>query len=576
MEKSNGKDKCPLCHRTMPVVQLDNHVNSHLDAEEIERDRAYAQKIASTRDEPMPKPKLKTRISKTDKCQYSVKCDRGCNQVVPIQEWESHCLQHKLALQETSGNEECMSKRPRSISYGEGEQWKSNKITSKSLEENVRYLMSCQMKEKTTVPVREGLMHLLEKCLEADHRKGSSTIALSGWMEHYESRHREDLGWGCGWRNIQMLASYLLVADQDARDVLFGGCGFVPDILSLQRWVEVAWSKGFDSPGADYFNWEIGGTQKWIGTTECAALLRSFGLRARIVDFQSFGSGNVESSRGEEQDSSAEPTRSSTMSWKTPDSGSSSEVQSSSTSRSRSTSRSTSRSRLSSPVNNEDLECTGCGEYPIQGMRYRHSDIVHSDLCVVCMEKLRNSSNQHDQDVAKKYEGVDSEPASSSRNRNDADASRHQHIVDWVWNYFMERSNKATSATSAFDRLRQPIVFSKRSPLYFQHRGHSRTIVGIEKRWRPGVSEEVYLIVLDPSQKTGDVIRALRDKSGWQRLLKRGIQTLKHAEYQICYVDPGLATGEEYEDLKVATQVCMKEISKMWSSFCNTEVRYAL
>jgi hypothetical protein len=69
------------------------------------------------------------------------------------------------------------------------------------------------------------------------------------------------------------------------------------------------------------------------------------------------------------------------------------------------------------------------------------------------------------------------------------------------------------------------------------------------------VSEEVYLIVLDPSQKTGDVIRALRDKSGWQRLLKRGLQTLMHAEYQICYVDPGLATGEEYEDLKVLSSV---------------------
>ena len=29
----------------------------------------------------------------------------------------------------------------------------------------------------------------------------------------------------------------------------------------------------------------VQGTRKWVGTTEAAALLRSFGLRARIVDF---------------------------------------------------------------------------------------------------------------------------------------------------------------------------------------------------------------------------------------------------------------------------------------------------
>lgn len=121
----------------------------------------------------------------------------------------------------------------------------------------------------------------------------------------------------------------------------------------------------------------------------------------------------------------------------------------------------------------------------------------------------------------------------------------------------MERQNRTTAAAAtAFDRLRQPIVLSKRSPLYFQHRGHSRTIVGIEKRRRPGGGhEDMYLLVLDPSQKTGDIVRTLREKSGWQRLLKRGLQTLKHAEYQLCYVDPGLATGEEYESLKVLSSV---------------------
>lgn len=50
--------------------------------------------------------------------------------------------------------------------------------------------------------VREGFMYLLEKCLEVDYRKGFFMIVLFGWMEYYESWYREDLGWGCGWRNI--------------------------------------------------------------------------------------------------------------------------------------------------------------------------------------------------------------------------------------------------------------------------------------------------------------------------------------------------------------------------------------
>lgn len=566
-EPPRKKDKCPLCNRSVSLVHLDSHVNSHLDEEEIAQDRAYAQRIASSSSGEKP-PEIRGKRDSA-KSRYSVTCDRGCNQEVPVHEWESHCLQHKLALEEVAGNNTRalfdkgagLSKRARGLSYGEGEWGKMSKmLRNRPLEENVRSLMAGQTRETTTVPVREGLMHLLQRCLEADQKAGFSTIALSGWVEHYESRHREDLGWGCGWRNIQMLASHLLMTDQDARDVLFGGCGFVPDILSLQQWVEVAWRKGFDAPGADYFNWEIVGTHKWIGTTECAALLRSFGMRARIVDFQSFGPGKVESSRGEEQDVNAQPMRSSLTSWKSSTAGNNSSScsgsQSRSHSRSRSTSRSGSLSRHQSPVGSDPdaYECTGCGEFPIQGVRYRHSDLRNADLCVSCMEKMRNSSNKHDRDIAEGYEGVDC--ADSCSTNASSEASRHQHIVDWVWNYFMERQNRTSStAVTAFDRLRQPIVLSKRSPLYFQHRGHSRTIVGIEKRRRPGVSEEVYLLVLDPSQKTGDIVRTLREKSGWQRLLKRGLQTLKHAEYQLCYVDPGLATGEEYESLKVLSSV---------------------
>lgn len=133
--------------------------------------------------------------------------------------------------------------------------------------------------------VEGGVMALLWKCLESEGGKSCSII--SGHVDHFQSIYLEDSGWGCGWRNIQMLSSHLLMQRQEAREVMFGGSGFVPDIPSLQRWLEIAWERGFDIPGSDSFNHKVYGSSKWIGTTECATLLRSFGLRARIVDFGS-------------------------------------------------------------------------------------------------------------------------------------------------------------------------------------------------------------------------------------------------------------------------------------------------
>lgn len=133
-----------------------------------------------------------------------------------------------------------------------------------------------------------GFMTLLKDCLEWESRKSTSTTTsiLSGYVDHFQSVAFEDVGWGCGWRNIQMLASHLLVQrQQETTQVLFGGLGLVPDIPSLQSWLEIAWDKGFDAIGSSHFHHKIYGKRTWIGTTECAALFRSFGLRARIVDF---------------------------------------------------------------------------------------------------------------------------------------------------------------------------------------------------------------------------------------------------------------------------------------------------
>lgn len=158
----------------------------------------------------------------------------------------------------------------------------SNCYGEMSIDEKVLHLVSLQIRS-TFYRVEDDLMTLLRNCLESE--QGNSTSILSGSVIHFHSIESEDVGWGCGWRNIQILSSHLLMQRPEARQVLFCGAGFVPNIPSLQRWLEIAWERDFDTAGSQHFNHKIYGLTSWIGATECAALFRSFGLRARIVDF---------------------------------------------------------------------------------------------------------------------------------------------------------------------------------------------------------------------------------------------------------------------------------------------------
>jgi hypothetical protein len=96
-------------------------------------------------------------------------------------------------------------------------------------------------------------------------------IIFQGFSNHFP-------GWGCGYRNIQMLTSYL-IRFLEYKKILFGGTGYVPSIPVIQEYIEKAWSKGFDLQGASQLGNSLQNSKKMIGTTECAALLRSFGVK---------------------------------------------------------------------------------------------------------------------------------------------------------------------------------------------------------------------------------------------------------------------------------------------------------
>ncbi|CAH8317391.1 unnamed protein product [Eruca vesicaria subsp. sativa] len=390
---------CPVCNLTLPLPQIQSHVNSHFDYED----------------------EIDPQIA------------------------NDHYLALQLASEPSSSSSSTLNETPFHNPLV--------KIIPFHQNDTVASLLRSQTKSPFYRVGNNGLIHLLKTCLDSKSKPlESNTSLLSSYTDHYQST-KEDKGWGCGWRNIQMQCSHLLSRDNDFKRVLFGGSNFVPDIPSLQRWLELAWKSGFDVSGGLHFDNKVYGCKKWIGTTECAALLRSFGVRARVVDFA--------------------PKESRSMYLSVPGS-------------------------VGAPK--------------------------------------RRGYGPMDRYVVKKGEsGKEKSGCSSSR------IGKGAVLMDWVWNYFSDNRLNVSSG----------VHLTNKGPLYFQHEGHSRTIVGIQRRLQGTTFTPQYnLLILDPADFTRGIEKALVDKRGWEGYLKRGAHTLTCPEYQILYVDNGIAVGEELEQLK--------------------------
>lgn len=125
-------------------------------------------------------------------------------------------------------------------------------------------------------------------CLRTNYSSGISgirTFQLCLETDHFASGVA-DAGWGCGYRNTQMILSSLL-RSSTYRDLVTNGIGGheLPSIPKIQSMIEDAWQKGFDAQGAEQLGNKLHNTSKWIGATEIAVLLRSLRIRAQLVDF---------------------------------------------------------------------------------------------------------------------------------------------------------------------------------------------------------------------------------------------------------------------------------------------------
>lgn len=107
----------------------------------------------------------------------------------------------------------------------------------------------------------DHLIPVLAKLCEED-KSVQRAFLCSPKVRHICKMSRE--GGFCGYRNIQMLVSYIKQSQSPGHEHFSDG---VPPILDLQDRIEQAWDMGFNSTGRTETG-GIRGTRKFIGTPE--------------------------------------------------------------------------------------------------------------------------------------------------------------------------------------------------------------------------------------------------------------------------------------------------------------------
>ncbi|RUS86366.1 hypothetical protein EGW08_005884 [Elysia chlorotica] len=129
----------------------------------------------------------------------------------------------------------------------------------------------------------DGVIEQLGRLYRQQARPGQQ-VYLCSPTSHFSGSHG-DKGWGCGYRNFQMMLSCLAHQSQYADKIFKNGRPLIPSVPKVQQMIESAWGKGFDPDGCRQLRGCLVNTQKWIGATEIVATLASLGVRCRLADF---------------------------------------------------------------------------------------------------------------------------------------------------------------------------------------------------------------------------------------------------------------------------------------------------
>lgn len=129
------------------------------------------------------------------------------------------------------------------------------------------------------------MIHILAKASEQD--PSIQTTYLCDPSTQYITKTKSE-GSLCGYRNIQMMISYI-IGRNDRNELAEVFSAGIPSILQIQDLIENAWDKGINSNGRVETG-GIRGTRKHIGTPEVQALFKSLGLPCYVGIYSSTSS----------------------------------------------------------------------------------------------------------------------------------------------------------------------------------------------------------------------------------------------------------------------------------------------
>ncbi|KAJ6238233.1 zinc finger-containing ubiquitin peptidase [Anaeramoeba flamelloides] len=137
------------------------------------------------------------------------------------------------------------------------------------------------------VKIKNQLFVVIRNALEALHGDQTKTKERSYYLCDALEHQYQGLEQSCGFRNIQMAISNLFTNFSVVKDT-------IPSVMTIEKMIEVAWSKGFDvEGGTEIYNNKLVGMGKWIGATECSTFFNYLGIKNQIYDFDGTKNENI-------------------------------------------------------------------------------------------------------------------------------------------------------------------------------------------------------------------------------------------------------------------------------------------
>nr|XP_012315855.1 zinc finger with UFM1-specific peptidase domain protein isoform X2 [Aotus nancymaae]XP_012315856.1 zinc finger with UFM1-specific peptidase domain protein isoform X2 [Aotus nancymaae] len=121
----------------------------------------------------------------------------------------------------------------------------------------------------------------------------------------------------------------------------------------------------------------------------------------------------------------------------------------------------------------------------------------------------------------------------------------HPCLFEWILNYY---SSEAEGSPK--------VVCTSKPPIYLQHQGHSRTVIGIEEK----KNRTLCLLIFDPGCPSREMQKLLKQdiEASSLKQLRKSMGNLKHKQYQIVAVE-GALSPEEKVARRQASQVFTAE-----------------